>query len=265
MVQPESFRGNPEAKEQRVEAEVVCFDYGNTLVMDPFEKVVDKTIGSVGVTLRDFGFYFEREKIKRAWTRANSEIDFPYASHFHQEEPIIQGFLQELGVPADIGVLVAPNILADYRFELAKQISSDHQTAQTLKDTFSFLIAKGKRISVLSNDRAYGPRSALAWLGVSDLVSEFITSEELGIEKPNPRVFQETARRLRVRPEQIAYVGDDPIRDVDGAKKAGFKAILFIPSEEFRKQHAWKDYQTQSKIPPDAEIRNLSELKRIIT
>ena len=53
-----------------------------------------------------------------------------------------------------------------------------------------------------------------------------ISSADIGVEKPDPRIFGEAARQLGVKPDCIVHVGDLPHDDFEGAVSAGFKAIL---------------------------------------
>lgn len=48
-----------------------------------------------------------------------------------------------------------------------------------------------------------------------------ISSEEVGYLKPNPEPFEEVARRLHVRPEEVLYVGNSYRYDVLGSKALG--------------------------------------------
>jgi FMN phosphatase YigB (HAD superfamily) len=54
-----------------------------------------------------------------------------------------------------------------------------------------------------------------------------VFSDEEGTRKPNARIFQIAAERLRTKPWEIVHVGDNLKTDVWGAKNAGFKAIYF--------------------------------------
>ena len=44
---------------------------------------------------------------------------------------------------------------------------------------------------------------------------------DVGATKPDPRPFEAALRALEVSPEQAVYVGDDPTRDFEGARRAG--------------------------------------------
>lgn len=261
----QNTEGEP-VKEPRIQADIVAFDWGNTLVMDPFPNIVRdiavKIVESLHSAVPDF--QVSPTDILETWSRVNKEVNFPYASHFAQEEVFIQHALKQLGFPdAEIPIL-SPEILVMYREEFRKRLENDTELQNELKTTFLGLYNKGKKIAVLSNDRASTPRSTLAWLGVAHLVSAFVTSEEVRIEKPDPVFFNATAERVGLKLKGMVYVGDDPVRDVDGAHKAGVKAILFIPKSEHQSSTSWRDYSTKPEHAPEAIIHKLSELVNII-
>jgi putative hydrolase of the HAD superfamily len=51
-------------------------------------------------------------------------------------------------------------------------------------------------------------------------------SDRIGISKPNPKLFKRACEALEVAPEQTMYVGDHPVKDIDGANGAGLITIL---------------------------------------
>ena len=53
-------------------------------------------------------------------------------------------------------------------------------------------------------------------------------SDEFGATKPEPAVFLDTLERLGVKPAEAAHVGDLPETDLQGARAAGMRAILFL-------------------------------------
>lgn len=61
-----------------------------------------------------------------------------------------------------------------------------------------------------------------------------ICSYDIGVEKPDIRVFQEAIRQsqnLSIQPKQCLHIGDDSIRDYHGALSAGWNAILLNRSD----------------------------------
>lgn len=61
---------------------------------------------------------------------------------------------------------------------------------------------------------------------VKGLFDEIIISSEVGLVKPDPRIYQLMLDRLGCLPEQAVFI-DDRIRNIEGAKAAGLNAILF--------------------------------------
>ena len=51
----------------------------------------------------------------------------------------------------------------------------------------------------------------------------------MGVEKPDPRIFQIALERAGLEPSEAAYVGDLYSIDVLGARAAGLHAVLMDP------------------------------------
>ncbi len=56
-----------------------------------------------------------------------------------------------------------------------------------------------------------------------------IDSGQVGVEKPDPRIFDIALDSLGLPPEEVWYVGDTPAFDVVGAQRAGIRPILMDP------------------------------------
>ena len=63
-------------------------------------------------------------------------------------------------------------------------------------------------------------------LGIGEILSQRFISTELGWEKPDPAIYHHVAELLHLPPEALLSVGDDPANDVEGARKAGWEAVL---------------------------------------
>jgi HAD superfamily hydrolase (TIGR01509 family) len=59
-----------------------------------------------------------------------------------------------------------------------------------------------------------------------ELVDEIIYSHEVGMSKPDPRIYELTCARLGVRPDEMVFVDDvEPI--VASAREAGIRAVHY--------------------------------------
>ena len=107
-------------------------------------------------------------------------------------------------------------------------------------------LSRSYRLGLLSNGNSYAGD-----LGIGDLVSfEVFAQDNLGIEKPDPRIFEVALREAGCEPCELLHVGDSLENDVAGAKAAGAKAVWLN-----RGFDAW-----DGSAKPDVEIRSLLEL-----
>ena len=66
----------------------------------------------------------------------------------------------------------------------------------------------------------------LTGLGLGEHVSTIVSSAEVGLHKPDPRIFELACERLDVEPGQAAHVGDHHYADYLGAQALGMRAVL---------------------------------------
>jgi len=96
---------------------------------------------------------------------------------------------------------------------------------------------RGLRLGVVSNwDTRL--RGICAGLGLDRLVDFVVISAEVGVRKPDPRIFEVALGKAGVGAGEAAHVGDLLEEDVEGARRAGIAAFLIdrerrITSREF--------------------------------
>ncbi|MEM5775475.1 MAG: HAD family hydrolase [Anaerolineaceae bacterium] len=69
------------------------------------------------------------------------------------------------------------------------------------------------------------------WLeqdGLGGYFKAVVLSSLVRIRKPNPEIYLEACRRAGVEPAKSVYVGDNPSRDILGARLAGYAQALII-------------------------------------
>ena len=64
-------------------------------------------------------------------------------------------------------------------------------------------------------------RMVLEQLGVSKFFKHVFLSSELGADKPDPEIFRRALRLIKLGPNEVLHVGDDPERDWKAASAAG--------------------------------------------
>jgi FMN phosphatase YigB (HAD superfamily) len=53
-------------------------------------------------------------------------------------------------------------------------------------------------------------------------------SARVGYQKPHPAIFLHALELLGAAPQDAIHVGDDPVADVDGARRAGIEPVLIV-------------------------------------
>lgn len=67
---------------------------------------------------------------------------------------------------------------------------------------------------------------AVEHFGLSRFIGAVAASAQVGVMKPDPRIFTHVLRRLRVRPDEAVMVGDSYHDDILGARAVGMSAVL---------------------------------------
>jgi putative hydrolase of the HAD superfamily len=85
------------------------------------------------------------------------------------------------------------------------------------------------RVAIVSNNLVDEQREKLLFCGLSPYVDVLMVSEEAGVSKPDPRIFEMALSRLDVAASEAVMVGDSWAADVTGATRAGIRAVWFNP------------------------------------
>jgi HAD superfamily hydrolase (TIGR01509 family) len=88
-------------------------------------------------------------------------------------------------------------------------------------------LAASVPLGVVSNGFVDIQYRKLEALGIRHLFSCIVLSDELGIRKPDVRIFQEAIRLIGLEPKECLYVGDSYTYDIVGAAAAGMRTCWF--------------------------------------
>src|SRR5207245_3618749 len=125
----------------------------------------------------------------------------------------------------------------------------------------------GLRMAVVSNHHnGKSLREMLGSFGMGQYFEVVIASEEVGVRKPNPKIFRICLSRLRLRRDQVIFVGDSLLYDVVGARAAGIVSVLYaeVAPDELktpRDRHGVKTHRNP-RVVPDFIIGDLRTLPR---
>jgi putative hydrolase of the HAD superfamily len=81
-------------------------------------------------------------------------------------------------------------------------------------------------------------------------------SDQIGISKPNPKLYSRACQAVGVLPKEAMYVGDNPAGDVDPPKSIGMIAVL--------NRRTGKYASTAFATKPDYQISSFQQLREIL-
>lgn len=247
-----------------MKAEAVIFDYGNTLLLDPFGKVLDLKAYDFLKVMERNGYEVSGKRLTDSWGRVNRDVNYPFCSHFSQESPLIEKALERMGVKEKDRRRIAGQLLAVYRTGL-KQVIKKDERLEEVRRVLGILRDRRKRLYMLSNERADSLSMQVSWAGLAGFFEKAVASETVGIEKPDPRIFRHMLNVAGLPEGKVVYVGDDPERDIKAPKSLGMGAIL-LRLPEGMSVKAWRDYgfRLKEKEKPDSVIRDFREILDLI-
>jgi epoxide hydrolase-like predicted phosphatase len=117
-------------------------------------------------------------------------------------------------------------ILKNYK-NLFKRNNELHKYAFRMKK-------KGYRIAILS-DQWHLSKKALLKENDVKRFDVSIISCDVGIRKPNPRIYRLTLRKLGVKPSEAVFI-DNRDWNTKAAEKLGIKTVLFKNNSQFKKE-----------------------------
>jgi HAD superfamily hydrolase (TIGR01509 family) len=84
----------------------------------------------------------------------------------------------------------------------------------------------GYRLACLSNDVSEWSILLRKRFRLTDYITDWVISADIGIRKPDPRAYAVLCRRLGLRPHRVLFIDDRPA-NITSAHDAGLQAIRF--------------------------------------
>ena len=182
------------------------------------------------------------------------EVISEFSSNYeHHYEKLLLRFPESAVAGLNPAILVAAAVVA-YHDTKEKHLKPFPDVAAAIPR----LAKAGLTMGIITSGLTVKQAEKLVRLGVLphlDPQGIFIT-EQLGISKPNPKLWQHACRELKLKPADCAYVGDHPVHDVEPVRKIGMTAIL--------NRRGGKYESLPAKVKPDYEIRDFDALIGIL-
>jgi putative hydrolase of the HAD superfamily len=109
------------------------------------------------------------------------------------------------------------------------------------------------RMYILSNGFVELQSRKMATAGIKRYFDDIILSEEIGVNKPRPELFEYALKKAGAKLEESIMIGDMFDTDIVGAANIGMDQIFFNPKQ-----------MTGTSFRPTYEVRQLLEIKEIL-
>lgn len=198
--------------------QAVIFDLFGTLVDNPsylkgtdagagWDSMMEGVAAALGIGMEAF---------RAAWSATEDER---YTGSFSTAQAYLEHVCHRAGVsPKPDGISQAVAIRLQYFMGVLSPRVDTIATLVRLRDC-------GYRIGLISDcvleDALNWPRTPMA-----PLVDAAVLSCEVGLRKPDPRIYWMTCERLGVTPGGCLYVGDGGSGELTGASRVGMDAVL---------------------------------------
>jgi len=119
------------------------------------------------------------------------------------------------------------------------------------EEIMAYLYGKGFMLCVVTNGLVALQKPRVMNSSIGKYISHIIVSEEVGVHKPNPLIFNTLLKRISLNAGNVIMIGDSLQNDVQGAINAGMQSVWFNPDS----------VGNTTGIQPDYGINDLLELK----
>jgi epoxide hydrolase-like predicted phosphatase len=185
---------------------VIFVDFGGVIMRTEDKGPRTRLAERFGMTFQDLEkIFFESDSSRRAST---GEIS---------EEAHWQAVAKTLGVSR----VEADRIIAEF--------FAGDQTDITLLD-FLRSLRPGHKVGLISNAWS-GLRAFITAQKFADVFDEMVISAEVGLMKPDPRIYFTALKKMGARPEESVFL-DDVLVNVEAARAVGMLAIQFTQPEK---------------------------------
>lgn len=199
----------------------IFFDAGNTLIRMDY--------AAIATALAARGATRTVEQVQRAEWAARPRLDATLAPGASTESRDTgERYLRF--VLAGLGITDAPTIAAmtAWRAAYNPPVGVWTEAEPRAAEALATARAAGLAVGVISNSNGT-IRSILESLDLAGHLDFVLDSSEVGVEKPDARIFGMALERASVPAGQAVYVGDLYSVDVLGARSAGLRAVLLDP------------------------------------
>ncbi len=214
----------------------VVFDHYGTLVDIWTNEGKPEIFHYLSLYLQYFGAHTTRDKLRSSFEEERER----YVKKTREPYPevdleiVFKKILQkhQLGNP-----FLTESCCKLYRLLSLERIKLFPDTLAVLKE----IKRTGHPMALVSDAQKVFALDEIRFLGLTEFFPYLVLSTYVGFKKPDPRLFAIASSLLNIDPSEMVYIGDNPDKDIEGAKQTGMKTIL-VRRPRPRKPRAEADF-----------------------
>jgi len=203
------------------EIRAVIFDHYGTLVDIWTNESKPEIFRYLSLYLQYFGAYVSQDKLRSSFAEEKQR----YVKNTRELYPevdlevVFKKILKkhQLGNP-----FLAESCCKLYRLFSLERIQLFPDTLDVLKE----VRRTGHVMALVSDAQKAFALDEIRFLGLNEFFPYLVLSTYVGFKKPDPRLFAIASTLLKMPPSEMVYIGDNPDKDIEGAKKNGMKTVL---------------------------------------
>jgi putative hydrolase of the HAD superfamily len=191
----------------------------------------------------DAGLALDREAIREELDEVINEFSSNYEHHFDR---LLLRTPRRYYKGINPAIIVAAGVMA-YHETKSRRLAPYEDAIEVLR----LLSSKTDLLlGVISEGLEVKQAEKLVRMRVTQFLSPnaVFISNQLGISKPNPKLYQRACSDLNLRPAESMYVGDNPLHDIDPPNSIGMVAV--------RMRRGGKYYHEESNSKPARVVQN---------
>jgi len=197
----------------------IAFDLDNTLI--DFWQMKKKSCDAAARAMVKAGLKIDRR-------RAVKEIFHIYDTKGYEYQEVFTDLIRKHNKKVDFRVLGAG--VAAYQKVKGEMSFPYPDVVPVLKK-----LNRKYKLAIVTDSPKLQPFTRLAALGILEYFDTIVTFDDTHKHKPDPAPFRMLLKKLKLKPEQVMFVGDSPRRDMPGARAVGMVTVFakygLIPRE----------------------------------
>jgi putative hydrolase of the HAD superfamily len=202
----------------------ILFDAGNTLIHMDYAAIASE--------LARHGVVVTPDALRRAeWTarvRLDTDLFAPAAAASTESRDTTERYSRYLLEAAGVQDPALHARVMEWRRAYNVPVGLWTMAEPEAAAALALVRERGRIAGVVSNSNGT-IRRILESLDLARYLDFVLDSQEVGLEKPDPRFFELALARAGVRAHEAGYIGDFYSVDVLGARRVGMQAVLMDP------------------------------------